>query len=221
MDRNEIATALVMPQPGVADPAAEHTRIAEYAARHPGRLFGVALPDLRGPADAYAREAERCVRELGFVAVKFHTAGHAVAPTSELGRLPFDVASRLGVPLMIHTGFQVPHALPSLAAARAREYPGLRIVLAHAGMAPYAQEALEAARGSADIYLETSWLPVYALRRLIDELGPGRVLFGTDIPLNIAVERAKYAALQLTDDALTRCFRGTAASVFALPGRPA
>ena len=221
MDANGVATALAMPQPGIADPVSEHTHIAEYAARHPGRIFGVALPDLRGPSDAYAQEAERCVRELGFVALKFHTAGHAVTPTSELGRLPFDVASRLGVPLMVHTGFQVPYALPSLVAARARQYPGLRVVLAHGGMAPYAQEAIEAARVNPDIYLETSWLPVYAVQRAIAELGPQRVLFGSDIALNIPVERAKFSALELADDARAWCLGGSATSVFALPGRAA
>jgi hypothetical protein len=52
---------------------------------------------------------------LGFLAVKFHTAGHAVSPTSDLGKLPFEVAAALELPLMIHTGFQIPNALPSLA----------------------------------------------------------------------------------------------------------
>lgn len=217
MDRHGIQTALAMPQPGVESPVAEHDSIAEAAARYPGRIFGIALPDLRGREDAYAREAERCVRDLGFVALKYHTAGHAVSPASALGRVPYEVASALGVPLMVHTGHQVPNALPSLAAARARELPDLTVVLAHAGMAPYAEDALEAARSNPRVYLEASWLPVYALRRAILEIGAERVLFGSDIPLNIPVEQAKLRALDLPDEDLARCFGGNAEQVFKLP----
>lgn len=216
MDRYGIQASLVMPQPGIHDPAAEHTRIAEFAAKHPGRFYGIALPDLRGPEESYVREAERCVRDLGFVAIKFHTAGHSVAPTSALGRLPFETASRLQVPLMVHTGYQVPYALPSLVAARAREYPELKIVLAHAGMAPYAQEALEAARTNLNIYLEASWLPVHALQRAVTEIGPRRIMFGSDIIPNIPVEQAKFAALELLREQEEWCMGRTAATVFAL-----
>ena len=217
MDRAGVDVALAMPQPGVDDPAGEHDRIAEAAARWPGRIFGMALPDLRARADAYWREAERCIRELGFVAVKFHTAGHAVSPTSDLGKLPFEVASTLGVPLMIHTGFQIPYALPSLAGARASAFPELRVVLAHAGMAPFWYEAVEVARANPNIYLETSWVPVYALQRMVAGLGAARVLFGSDLILNMGVEQAKYAALQLADSDARLVLGGAAERVFNLP----
>jgi uncharacterized protein len=217
MDRTRIDVALAMPQPGVEDPVTEHDRIAEAASRWPGRIFGIALPDLRGRADAYWREAERCVKQLGFVALKFHTAGHAVSPASDLGRLPFEVASALEVPLMIHTGFQLPSALPSLAGARANAFPNLRVVLAHAGMAPFWYEAVEVARANPNIYLETSWVPVYALQRMVTELGAERVLFGSDLILNIGVELAKYDALELAEADRQLVLGGAAERLFNMP----
>jgi uncharacterized protein len=217
MDRYGIDASLAMPQPGIDDPPTEHTHIADAAARWPGRLYGIALPDLRGPKDSYWREAERCVRELGFVALKYHTAGHAVSPTSSLGALPFEVASALGVPLMVHTGFQPPYALPSLVGARARSFPDLTIVMAHAGMAPYWYEAVDVAQTQPNVYLETSWLPVYALRRAIDLLGPSRVMFGADVGMNVPVEQAKYAVLSLAAPDRAAVLGGTAERVFGLP----
>ncbi len=218
MDRYQIHVSLVMPQPGVDRPEEVHDLIAGTQARWPARIRGIALPDLRGSQDAYAREAERCVRDLGFVALKFHTAGHAVSPTSPLGRVPFELASALGVPLMIHTGYQIPYALPSLVAVRAREFPDLSLVLCHAGMAPYAQEALDLALTRPNVYLEPSWLPVYALRQAVQKLGPERILFGSDIILNVPVELAKFQALDLAPADHARCLGANAAALFHLAG---
>lgn len=217
MHEHDIGTSLVMPQPGVDSPAAVHDQIADMAGRWPESFRGIALPDLRGSEQTYVREAERCIRDLDFVALKYHTAGHAVTPTAPLGRLPFEVAHELRVPLMIHTGYQIPYALPSLVGARAREFPDLPLVLCHAGMAPFAQEALDLALTRSNVYLETSWLPVYALRHAIRTLGAERILFGSDIILNIAVELAKFRALELTESDAERCLGDNARRLFHLP----
>src|SRR3954468_14645020 len=123
LDRNGIDVAIVQPFPGAPEPRAVHDRIANLAAKHPGRIYGLASVNPHCEHDAYYREVERCVRELRFVGVKLHTIGHAVNPLSGDGQLVFDTARALGIPVMIHTGMGVPFALPTLALPRAREYP--------------------------------------------------------------------------------------------------
>ena len=92
---------------------------------------------------------------------------------------------------MIHTGFDVPFTLPSLAIPRARQYPGLSLILAHAGESLYAEEALVAATECANITLETSWCNTGQIQGFIRTLGSGRVMMGSDLPENLPAELAK------------------------------
>lgn len=84
MDANAVDAALVMPQPTREEIPPLHDRIAEAAGRHRGRLFGIASIDPWRPEREYAAEARRCVRELGFVALKLHPLGHNLPPTRQL-----------------------------------------------------------------------------------------------------------------------------------------
>ena len=133
MDQNDIDATIVQPYPGAKDFRKRHDEIAALCAKHPGRFFGLAsLSPHIGP-ERYRREVERCVKELKFVGLKLHTIGHGVNPLSEDGNLVFETAHDLGVPAMVHTGAGIPFSLPALCIPAALKYPGLNIVLAHAG----------------------------------------------------------------------------------------
>src|SRR5258707_6490249 len=71
MERNGIDASLVMPAAG-SDPGRTHDAIADLCARHRGRIFGIASMTPLIGEDAYRREAVRCIRELGFKAIKLH-----------------------------------------------------------------------------------------------------------------------------------------------------
>ncbi len=216
MSSNGIDAALVMPAAGSA-PQPTHDAIAELAARMPGRIYGIAsLTPLLGES-FYVSEVERCIRSLGFKAVKLHPLAHAVSPVLPVADVVFRTADRLGVAVIVHTGTGAPFALPSLLIRRARQFPALKIVLAHAGFAIYSEEAIIAAEVCPNIYLEPSWCQVQDIRRMIRTLGAGRVLFGGDLPPNVPIELAKYRTLDLTDEERAACLAGTARTVFALP----
>jgi uncharacterized protein len=220
LDRHGVDAAIVQPFPGVASPAAVHDRIAGLAAKHPGRIFGLVSLSPHRDQDEYYREAERCVRDLAFVAIKLHTIGHAVNPLSRDGELVFATAAALGVPVMVHTGVGVPFALPSLVLPGARKHPDTPVVLAHAGALMYTQEALVVATMAPNVYLETSWIGPPMLGALVQQLGPQRVMFGSDLLPNIPVELAKYRTSGLSDAALAATMQGTATQVFRLPLDP-
>src|SRR4051812_14984443 len=81
MNRHGVDVALVMPQPTQDDIREVHDQIAAAAALPGGRLFGRASINPWWSEADYAAEARRCVRDLGFVAIKLHPLGHNLAPT--------------------------------------------------------------------------------------------------------------------------------------------
>jgi hypothetical protein len=216
MDESKVDATIVQPYPGAKDAARVHDRIAELCASHPGRFFGLASLSPHGNHDAYQREVERCVKELHFVGLKLHTIGHAVNPLTEDGDLVFATAYGLGIPAMVHTGPGVPFALPSLCIPAAQKYPGLNIILAHAGFAIFSAEAQIAASICGNLYLETSWCIGEDIRWMISTIGPDRVMMGADLPSNIPVEIAKYRALNLTPEVYDKVMGGTAVDLFKL-----
>jgi uncharacterized protein len=217
LDGYELDHALVMPFPGARDPAAVHDRIAAMTAATAGRVRGIVNFTPHQARSAYAAEAERCVGEFGFVALKLHTLGHAVEPGSADGRMLFEEADRLGVPVMIHTGGAgVPFASPTHVLPLARQWPQVPVVLAHAGMGVATREAAIVAELCPNVYLETSWCGTLDIAMLADAIGPERMMLGSDGPVNLGVEIAKHRALGLSPAALAQCLGGTAARVFRL-----
>ncbi|HEX4230269.1 MAG TPA: amidohydrolase family protein [Bryobacteraceae bacterium] len=216
MDECGVDITIVQPYPGAKEAAKTHDSIAELCAKYPGRFFGLASATPHGDHDAYRREIERCVRDLNFVGVKLHTIGHGVNPLSEDGDFVFSTAHDLGIPAMVHTGAGVPFALPSLCIPAAQKYPGLKIILAHAGFAVFSAEAQVAASVCGNLYLETSWCIGEDIRWMISTIGADRVMMGADLPSNVPVEIAKYQALDLSPEVYSQVMGGTAVDVFDL-----
>src|SRR5262245_39799641 len=178
-------------QPGatltLASARQQHDEIAALNRDLPDRFLGMACLSPRLPIAEYQGEVQRCVRELGFVGVKLHTLAHATSPISKAGRAVFETAAELDVPVMIHTGVGIPWGAPSLIVPAAREFPSVRIVMAHSGGQMFAGEALVAAQVCPNIWLETTWLPGATVRNFVRTIGPERVLFGSDMAYNLPI----------------------------------
>lgn len=217
MDNAGVDASIVMPSAGCADAAAIHDRIARLGQQHPGRIFGMIQINPHTDEDIYTAEAERCVRELGFVGVKIHPLGYAVNPRSRDAEMVFRVARTMQIPVMIHTGSGLPWSLPALWIPLAQKYHDVSVVLAHAGMGIFTAEAHLAAQMCPNVYLEMSWAKPPELKWLIDELGIERIMMGGDLNSNLAVEVFKFRALGLSEEDLAMGLGGTAIRVFNLP----
>ncbi len=216
MDKNEVRSAIVQPFPGVSDATAVHNQIAELTQKHPGRIFGMVSLNPYININTYRAETLRCIRELGFVAIKLHPAAHAVSPLSDTAMMVFELANELDIPIMVHTGAGTPFALPALCIPAARQYPNLRIILAHAGFAIYTPEAYVVAKECENVFLETSWCLGEDIAWLVNSIGAERVMIGSDLPSNLPVEITKYRTLDLENDQLKQCLYYTAKYVFKL-----
>jgi hypothetical protein len=216
---NGIDASLV--QPGTCHDLAgvqrQHDAIADAAARHPGRLFGIANPNPHLADAEYEAEVRRCVERLHFVGLKIHPFGHAVNPLGRHGRRAFALAAGLDIPVIVHTGAGIPWAAPSLLAPVAEAHPDLRIVVAHAGGGILAVEAGLLAERCGNTYLECSWTAGFTIRRWVQTFGPRRILFGSDHAENAAAELANFRAAGLTREELDWTLGRAAATVFRLP----
>jgi predicted TIM-barrel fold metal-dependent hydrolase len=81
----------------------------------------------------------------------------------------------------------------------AGRFPGLVFVLGHAGIGNIDYYAVELVAEQPNIMVETSGGYTSVLRAALDRLGAGRLLFGSEFPLqHPAVELAKYRAVEPT-----------------------
>jgi predicted TIM-barrel fold metal-dependent hydrolase len=217
MDRNEVHASVVQPFPGAPNAAEVHDQIAALARDNPGRIFGMASLTPHQDQGAYRAEVERCVRELGFRAVKAHVLGHAINPRTKDARLVFETAADLDIPVMVHTGHGVPFAEPTMWVDLAREFSGVTVILGHAGAPGFTGPAIVAASVAENIVLETSWCSPHDIGRAIKAVGPDRVMFGSDLQFNHSVELAKYNAIGLDDEVLGLTLGANARRIYGLP----
>jgi predicted TIM-barrel fold metal-dependent hydrolase len=143
------------------------------------------------------------------------------------------VADEAGVPVTVHSG--PGPADPDLIRRLAERFPAVRFVLYHTflGLPEGRRRASRYARDLPNIYLETSWCRSAEVERLIREVGPDRVLFGSDAatdgpqhfvrhPPNIEMTENYNAGLlrlarQLRPDVTRRLLEDNARDLFGIP----
>jgi len=196
----------------------QHDGIADLCREYPGHFFGMANPSPHLDERVYHREIDRCVEELGFVAVKLHPMAFGVRPGSRSGRKAFEAARRHGIPLMVHTGSGVPFAGSVELLAPAEEYADVTLVMAHCGQIVLANEAAAVLRRCPNVYGDTSWSPGFLLREWTRAFGP-RLMLGSDHADNTGTELAKIHTSGFTPQEQEAVLHQTALEVFNLQGR--
>ena len=221
LENNKVDAAIVQPFPGAQpDAKSVHDRIFKLSKKYPKKIFGIASINPNFGEKQVKYEIERCIKELGFVGVKCHTLGHAANPILPAGDLIFKIASQLNVPINVHTGQGIVFAAPSLNILKARQYPDLKIILAHSGMMIFTTEAYITATEANNIYLETSWNSAEDIEWLINSLGSKRIMLGSDAytnaMLNQKVEIYKYKIINISNKQKEDVLFNTANKVFKL-----
>lgn len=220
LESNRVSAAVIAPFPGAPNPAQVHDSIADLGRRHPGRVFGLVNVNPHVDRDRVRREAERAVRQLGFVGLVLDTLGYAVNPQGTDAQTMFELARELKVPIVIHTGHGGPFGLPSALLPRTREYGDVKTILASNGGGIFAAEAHVVAREASNVYVAAAWSRGLDVKRLIDEVGPSRVMYASDLPSNEATELAKYRAMNLFSFQQHLVLGQTAVDAFSLQGVP-
>lgn len=156
--------------------------LAEAMKRAPGRV----LAFIRVNPHFREHSLERIktgVKEEGFWGVKLHPRNEAFPINSEELVYPIaELSSRLGVPLLIHTGDPdtYGYAQPTLVGGLAEAFPEVTMILGHMGKRLY-EDAILVARWFDNIILETSFQSPRAIRMAVERVGAERVVYGSDM----------------------------------------
>lgn len=216
MERYNVISSLVMPQPTLEDISKVHQKIYDLSQTHLKKFFGIASVDPWLSEEEYSQEIKTCMEDYHFVAIKLHPLGHNISPLHPNCLKIYSLASRYNVPVIVHTGLGNPFSLPSLVIEPARQFPSVQFILAHAGFAVYTDEAIVAADCCENIVLEPSWCPTYAVKKMIQKVGRERIIMGSDHLTNLPVELMKYQSIGLSGDELEKIFFSNPNRIFRL-----
>lgn len=180
--------------------------IAEYANAHSDKIIGFMSIDPNDPGAV--EELERCQRKLGLRGIKMSPVYQNYHPCEEKVRRIHRRAEQLGLPILTHAAFHsiastpMEWANPLLYDPVAREFPNLRIILAHIGL-PWFTDAMVMVRKHKNVFADVSpafhriWM--YQALACFQEFGVmHKLMFGTDFP--VATTEQVLAKLRNVND---------------------
>jgi predicted TIM-barrel fold metal-dependent hydrolase len=167
-----------------------------FCKQYPDRLIGFTSvnPDRYQPE----RKVERAIKEFGMKAVKLYPHSGFYPNDQRLTRT-YDLCSRLGIPVIIHTGMKavrwqwMKYNQPIFIDDIATNFPDLNIVMCHGGY-PWTEEFITVAYTNPNIWVDLTFmerieeafvLPGLAestIRRLVKLIGAQRLLWGSEGP---------------------------------------
>lgn len=169
--------------------------IAAYAKAHPEKITGFMSID---PNQKDAIEELNRAHALGLRGIKMSPVYQDYHPCDEKARRVHARAEKLGLPILTHAAF---HSIPTTRMewanplaydGVAREFPNLKIILAHIGL-PWFTDAMVMVRKHKNVFADISpglhctWL--YQALSLFQEFAVmDKLLFGTDFPFRTAAE---------------------------------
>ena len=126
--QENINGAIIQPficRPYLEDTKQYHNKIFSFCKKEKGLYYGMASINPHFKDEEVWDELERCVKKLKFVAVKITPIAHAVNPSSSDGMKMFDMASQMGISVMVHTGSGAPFSDPMMVLPAIKKYPDL------------------------------------------------------------------------------------------------
>lgn len=183
--------------------------VADYVNGHPEKMIGFAGVDPSRPVEALA-EIENACQNLGMKGIAIAPAAQDFHPASSNAHMVYEVINELRLPMLVHQGIyfssrnKLEYARPMLLDEVAREYPELRIVVAHLGY-PWVDEAIVLLGKHPNVYadvsglLKQSWPAYNALLSAYQYGVMDKLLFGSGFPLTSAADciEALYSINQL------------------------
>jgi len=199
MDENGIEKAVVCP---VEEHITVYNQegndyILQAVKEYPDRLIGFATVN-----PWYGRRAVEELRRAigeGLRGLKLNSTIQGYFINDELVYPVIETAQELDIPVYFHTATPI-FSLPLQLSDLAGEFPEVRFVMGHSAASDFWIDAAPATRMHDNIFLESSLRSGSAvLQHLVDELGAGRLMFGSDTPAStMSVELAKINSLELS-----------------------
>ena len=219
----------------------QNRMLGEAVLRHPGRIIGLAGIDPRRPEAA--EMARACFEEYGLRGIKYHP-DHGFDPAGPESYKVLEILARHKGVLLAHTGPLMPKgrckfAEPLMLADIAVDFPEIKVIAAHLGgyinWRPWASLAAFQTNMHGDLAVwDTLAYKNYdlfcrQLRDVIDLVGPSKILFGSDAPVQTLLYPIKTmvqfirdlpqkapAGIHFTKEEVELILGGNAKAVFGL-----
>jgi hypothetical protein len=151
---------------------------------------GLLVPFCRlDPAANPVAEAERCLAR-GARGIKFHPRAEQFTLDHPEVRNVFALADERELPVLIHAGRGIP-ALGLHAVELAGDFPGARVILAHAGICDLSW-IWRVAPDYPNLLFDTAWWMPADLYALFSLVPPGQILFASDSPYGQTAMSASF-----------------------------
>lgn len=154
-----------------------------FARRYPDRI-GV-MPWMKLYAEQPDEEFIRLLEENRDLVygVKFHPFHSRVAPDDPKVEPIYEIARRYRLPIVSHTGgCEEARSLHLYNAAV--KHPDISFVMVHMDLGTDNSEAIELLGQAENLYGDTTWVPVKSTLKAIERWGSGKILFGSDNPID-------------------------------------
>ena len=170
------ARAFVFPMHEPDGYAAANDMVIDEAQASDGRLFPFARLN---PHDDALAEAERALAR-GARGIKLHPRAEQFT-LDHAGLQPvFALANERRLPVLVHAGRGIP-ALGRHSVDATGRYPGMRLILAHAGISDLAWIWRETP-DHPNLFFDTSWWSPSDVQALFALVAPGQILMASDAP---------------------------------------
>ena len=200
------ARAFVFPMHEPDGYSAANDMVIEEAEASGGRLFPFARLD---PHDDALAEAERALAR-GARGIKLHPRAEQFTLNHPGLQPVFALANERHLPVLVHAGRGIP-ALGRHSVEATGAHPGMRLILAHAGISDLAWIWRETP-DHPNLFFDTSWWSPSDVQALFALVAPGQILMASDAPYGSptwATVMSARNALQVGLDAeQTRCVLG-------------
>src|SRR5829696_4984756 len=170
------ASAFVFPMHEPNGYAEANDMVAAEAAASDGRLFAFCRLD---PHHSPLEEARRCL-DNGARGIKLHPRAEGFNLDHPDLQDVFALADEHRLPILCHAGRGIP-ALGRHAVEVCSRHPGLRLILAHAGISDLAWIWREAP-DHPNLFFDTSWWSPSDVHALFALVPPGQILMASDAP---------------------------------------
>ena len=158
---------------------AEIESLAKACRPYPHRLFPFASLNPAWPEDLIRETIEHAVVDLNFYGLKFVPICQGVSLANPGMDVVADVATRLNIPVFFHDGS--PEYCSAIQVAYyARKFPELRVVSGHGGLREFWPDHIDAVKELPNLYICLSGPTQWGIQTFYDELGPDRIMFGSD-----------------------------------------
>jgi uncharacterized protein len=187
------ARAFVFPMHEPEGYRAANDMVIDEAAGSDGRLFAFCRLDPH--SEEPLAEAERAL-DRGARGIKLHPRAERFALDHPGLERVFALADERRLPVLVHAGRGIP-ALGRHALQVTARHPGLRLILAHAGISDLSWIWREAPEHP-NLFFDTSWWAPADVQALIALVPPGQILMASDAPYGSPT----WAAVMTTRNAL-------------------